>query len=132
MIVNIVASYLEDLSATHPICNELGNTLTFGTNLFIGIEPTKSVDTLTLIPYGGKPPNVDNQRQEAALQLRLRTSSRYKSLSVQQACIDNLNCNQLNGEGYMRAINSVPLIIKSEDNDKWIVSVSNYTVKYIK
>ena len=132
MILNKVASYLENLSATHAICSALGSTMTFGTNLFIGIEPIKTVSTITLIPYSGSPPNMDNQRQTAALQIRLRTNSRYKSLSVQQACIDNLHTNTLNGNGKMYSRDSAPIIIKSEDNDKWIISVSNYIVKYVK
>ena len=132
MIVNVVASYLDNMSATHSICDALDTTFTFGSNLFIGIEPNTTVDTMTIIPYGGPPPNVDKYRQETALQLRFKTSSRYKSLSVQQACIDNLDSNYLSGNGYMRANSSAPLIIGSIDNDRWIVSVSNFTVKYIK
>ena len=132
MIVNVIASYLEDLSATHPICSSFGDTLEFSSNLFIGIEPIKTVSTITLIPYSGSPPNMDNQRQTAALQIRLRTNSRYKSLSVQQACIDNLHTNTLSGNGKMYSRDSAPLIIKSEDGDKWIISVSNYIVKYVK
>jgi len=132
MIINSVASYLCDLSVTHPICDKLDSTLTFGSNLFIGIEPIKTVSTITLIPYSGSPPNMDNQRQTAALQIRLRTNSRYKSLSVQQACIDNLHTNTLNGNGKMYSRDSAPIIIKSEEGDKWIISVTNFTVKYIK
>ena len=136
MIVNTVALYLESLTATDvagsPICKAFGDSFTFGTNLFIGLEPVSTVDTLTIIPYGGLRPDRDKKRQAAAIQLRFKTSSRYKSLSVQQACIDTLDSNYLNGGGFMRANSSAPMIIMSEDNDRKIVSVSNYIVKYIK
>lgn len=132
MIVNDIATYMEDLTATHPICSAMGGTFANGVNLFVAYEPKKDVDTLTIIPYSGARPNRDKQRQTAAIQLRLKTHSRYKALNVQQACIDNLDSNYLNGNGFMRANESAPLIIGSIDNDRWTISVSNYTVKYLK
>ena len=131
MITNILASYLETLTATNPICSALGDTFTFNENLFIGFEQEKKVSAITIIPYPGPKPNVDNRRQTAAIQLRLRTKSRYKSLSVQQACIDTLNMNDLNGGGRMRANSSTPFVIGSEENDKWQISVSSYIIKFV-
>ena len=132
MIVNVIASYLETLTATNPICSALGDTFTFNTNLFIGFEQEKTVSAVTIIPYPGPKPNIDGQRQTAGIQLRLRTDSKYKALYVQQACIDNLDCNKLNGNGFMRANSSTPMVIEMQENGKWVISVSNYLVKYVK
>ena len=134
MIVNTLASYMESLTATNTICNEFGETFNFGTNLFIGFEPEKDTDTVTLIPYSGTQPNIDSKRQEAAIQIRLKTSSRYKALAVQQACIDTLDMNTLNSKCFMRANNSAPLLLSygNSNTDRWKVSVSNYMIKYVK
>jgi len=132
-ICNTVASYLTDLTATNAICSALGATLSFGTNLFIGIEPAdKDVSVVTIIPYGGSPPNVDNQRQNPSVQVRVNSITRQGALTIQQSLINELHMNKLSGEGLMMSNDSAPLLIGSFEGGQKTISVSNYTVKHIK
>ena len=132
-ICNVVASYLSDLTATNPICVALGTTLQTGTNLYIGVEPAgKSVSIVTLIPYGGSPPMADRYRQEPSIQVRVNSVTREGALSIQQALINELHMNQLNGNGQITCNNSAPLFIGSFEGGRHTISVSNYNVKHIK
>jgi hypothetical protein len=131
-IVNIVASYLEDLTATHPICSALGDTLTFGENMFIGGEVATETNGISIIPYGGSPPNIDGNRQDASIQIRSRTTSRYKALEVQQALINTLHMNELNGDGFVQANQSAPIILDTEMGGRFTICISNYRVKHVK
>lgn len=132
-ICNAVASYLEDLTATNAICSALGTTLEFGTNLFIGIEPAdKDVTTVTLIPYGGGPPLPDKYRQEPSIQIRVNSVTRQGALTVQQAIINELHMNQLNGNGQITCNNSAPLLIGSFEGGQHTISVSNFNVKHVR
>lgn len=131
-ILNTIASYLENLSATHPVCSALGTTLAFGTNLFIGGTEATQADTITLIPYGGVMPDPDGNRQNPSIQIDTRTSSRYKGLETQQALINTFHMNELNGGGLMRAVQSAPIALGIEFGGRYILYVSNYDIKHIK
>ena len=131
-ILNTVASYLTDLSATHSITTALGTTLTFGTNLFIGGCEATEANTITLIPYGGSAPNIDGNRQNPSIQIESRTTSRYKGIEFQQALINFLHMNELGGQGLVQANNSIPIPLGTERGGRYIIMVSNYHVKHIK
>ena len=130
--MNTLASYLTNLGATHAIPTALGTTFTFGSNLFIGIAPATSADSLTIIPYGGSAPNIDNLRQNPAIQIRSRTTSRQTAVSTQQALINNLHTNELSGGGKMFAVQSVPIFLGSDEGGEYVITVSNYEIKHIK
>jgi len=131
-ICNAVASYLEDLTATNAVNVALGTTMEYGRNLFIGIEPATKVDTITLTPYGGSPPNVDRQRQNPSIQIRSNTNTRQKALSVQQSLINLLSMNELNGNGFVRCNQSAPIIGGVSEGGEWIIAFSNYNIKHVK
>lgn len=130
-ILNAIASTLEDLSATHYVCSSFGDTFD-ETNLFLGFEMDADIDTVTLIPYGGGASDPDGYRQNPSVQVRLRTTSRYKALDTQQALINYLHMNQLNGKGVMYANQSNPLLLGAQDGGEWVISTSNYIIKHVK
>ena len=130
-ILNTVASYLCNLSATHAITVALGTTLTFGTNFFIGGCEATEANTLTLIPYGGSPPNISNT-QNPSVQIETRTISRYIAIELQQALINFLHMNQLEGSGLIQAKQSCPILLSTERGGRLIISVSNYNIKHVK
>lgn len=119
-ILNNIASHLINLSATHAITNAFGTTLTFGTNLFIGGCEATETNTITLIPYGGSPPNKDGNRQNPSVQIESRTNSRYKGIETQQALINELHMNQLSGQGLIQANQSIPIILGTEKGGRYI------------
>jgi hypothetical protein len=131
-ICNTVASYLTNLGATHAICTALGDTLTFGHNLFISIGPATDSNSLTIEPYGGPPPELDKYRQTAAIQIMSRTNSRNDGLNVQQALINDLHMNELSGKGKMFAKHSIPLPLGTFEGGEKFLAVSNYTIRFVK
>lgn len=131
-ICDVVASYLDSLASSNSICSNLGTTFTFGTNLFIGIPPDTTVDYVCITPYGGSQPNSDSYRQNARFQILFDTSNRQKSLTVQQAMINELHMNNMNGSGLIIAIQSTPIILNVYEGGERIQTVSNYEVKYVK
>lgn len=131
-VSNTIASVLANYTATQSICAELGTTLTFGTNMFINLEPEMDDDSLTIISYGGGSPNNDTHRQNPAIQLRLKTNSNRRAETTQQALINTLHMHKLGGKGLMQAVQSAPIILGRPESGEKIVSVSNYNVKYIK
>jgi len=78
-ICNSVASYLTSLTATNPICSEFGSTFTFGTNLFMYLEPDSPSSCVTIIPYGGAPVDSSGYKYESYVQMRIRSTSRQTS-----------------------------------------------------
>lgn len=131
-ICNTVASYLGALTATNPVNVALGTTMEFSRNLFIGIEPATTVDTITITPYGGGAPNVDGQRQNPSIQIRSKTSTRQKALSVQQSLINLLSKNDLSGNGFIRCNQSAPILGGLTEGGQWMIAFSNYDIKHIK
>ena len=131
-ICNIVASYLDNLATTNSICSTVGSTLTFGKNLFIGIPPSTTVDYVCITPYGGSPPDSDGYKQNPRFQILYDTSNREKSLTVQQAIINELHMNNVNGSVLIKAIQSTPIIVNVYAGGERIQSVSNYEAKHIK
>ena len=83
-IINKVASYLERLEATSPLCTALGTEFSYGSNLFIIAEPdVDATNLVTVIPYGGLPPNTqDKNKQEGGFQISIKTRSRARGASV--------------------------------------------------
>ena len=130
-IYNKISDYLISLSATSNVCSELGTTLTTS-NLHIGFESDTDNDSITLIPYSGAPPNSDGNRQNPSVQIRLKTSSREKSMKVQQAIINDLHMNELSGNGKMFAVQSAPSLLEDTEGGEWHISVSNYNIKHVK
>ena len=131
-IFNKISNYICSLLATSNICSELGTTLNVGENLFIGFEPDTANDSITLIPYGGAPPEPDGYKQNPSVQIRLKTSSREKAIKVQQAIINELHMNELSGSGKMFAVQSAPILLPDLEAGEWKISVSNYNIKHVK
>lgn len=131
-VCNLIASYLDSLASTNDICVTLGTTLTFGTNLFIGIPPDTTSDFVCIIPYGGSPPHRDKYRQNPRFQITLDTSSRQKSMTVQQSIINELHMNNINGSALVTALQSTPILLDVYEGGERITSVSNYEAKHVK
>lgn len=130
-VINVVASYLEDLNATCSLCTEFGSSFN-ATNLLLGFSQDVAYDTVVLYPYAGERPNNDRYRQNPSVQIELRTDSKQKAITVQQELINLLHMNSLDGRGKVYATQSAPLIIGQEDGGKWIISVSNYNIKLVR
>jgi len=131
-VASPMAAYLDGLTATNTICVALGTTLVRGANLFIGVEPV-ATECVVIIPYGGAPPFNDGNRQEAAVQILLKTTSRKKALNVQQSIINFLHNNtKAMDSGKIFANQSTPILFGAREGGESIISVSNYTIKHVK
>ena len=132
-ICNKVASYLSNLSATHPACVALGTAFQFSHNMFIGIGPATKSDSIDIIPYGGSSPEPDGYRQNPSIQIRSKTDSRQDGMNLQQALINELHMNGLSGNGKVYAKQSIPIIFDGGiDGGEYIICISNYDIKHIK
>ena len=131
-ILNRVASTLDNLTATNPICVALGTTLTFGTNLFLYSEPSTDVTAVTIIPYGGEPPNKDNYRQMSAFQIQMKAESNQTLMNTQQKILEFLNMKQLSNQGQVRSRDSAPMIIGVTEGGQFKICVTNYYVTHLK
>jgi len=132
-VANEICKYISNLTATNPICVALGTTFTEASNLFLGIEQIKDVDSLTVIPYGGSPPTVD--RHESAVQIRVKSSSNSRSLRMSQATINVLHGNDsvcASAPGKVFAQQSSPIILGYLEGGDYCITVSNYIVKHVK
>jgi len=135
LIVNEVAKYLDDLNATHEVNNLLGTTLSLGNNLFVVYEPQKTATCVTIIPYGGYAPDIDNYKRDSNFQIRLKGRNIHSSLKAAQALIDLLHTNEnvcASTPGKVFAIQSSPIPLGWEEGGEYIIVVGNYRVKYIK
>ena len=138
-IADKVASYLEGLN----IYDDFNATLVSATsnttalNLFIGIEPPTPKDCVSIIPYGGAPPLSDKNRQEAFIQIRVRSTKRSRALSTTQYFINTLTECELENVGKIKCLNSAPIplqpiTIEGREGGELHVMVSNYSIKHIK
>lgn len=135
VISNEFQKYIDGLSATNTICTSFGATLTFGANLFVDTEPAIATQTITIIPFPGAPPDKDRYKYESAVQIRVKGKSVQKSLETSQALINILHENSkvcASQPGKVTADQSTPILLEVLEGGKWIVSVSNFTIKHIK
>jgi hypothetical protein len=128
--VELVASYLDDLTATHAITTAMG-TVFSSSNLFLYTEPVTDADIVTLIPYGGASPDSNNTKQEPAFQIRFKSTNPKKAIDVQQAMIDNLHNNQLGGRGRVKAIQSSPIPLGYTEGGEYFIVTTNYTMRHV-
>jgi len=134
VIVNEVAKYLDNLNATQEVNVALGTTLSLGNNLFIVYEPQTTATTVTVIPYGGAPPDLDNYKRESFFQIRVKGKNIHSSLKASQAMINLLHTNEsvcASTPGKVFAIQSSPIPLGWEENE-YIIVVGNYRCKYVK
>jgi len=131
-VLNLVASHLTTLLATNIICTALGTTLRLGSTLFLGQEPSKDRDLVTLIPYSGEPPDTGGYKYTSHVQIRVKTDSINTGLNTQQAFIRHLHMNELNGRGLMQSLNSAPLIIGSVEGGEKNIFVTNFRIRHLR
>lgn len=132
LISDVIASYLENLTATNEICDALGTTLTENSNLFNGYERKQATDCLSLITYPGGAPNRDKYRQNPSIQIRIKTSNRSTAMKVGQACINVLHMNTIAGNCLMQAINSAPFVFQVQEGGEKVVSTVSFDLKHVK
>ena len=135
VIVDEFRKYFSNLTATNDICSVLGTTFTEGTNLFVGMEPPKKNNCLTIIPFAGSPPSPEGDRHDSIVQLRLKTEHRKKGLETMQSIINTLHnnttvCSSTNGR--IESTTSIPFIAEVHEGGQYVVIVSNFHTKYIK
>lgn len=127
--------YFANLTATSDICDTLGTTLVFGTNLFVGYEPASATRCITITPYDGDPPNIDKERQTSYVQIRVKTPSNRTSFETSQSIINALHCNKnvcASQPGKVFAIQSTAMPLEYQQGGELLVTISNFQVKYIK
>jgi len=135
IIVREVAKYLNNLNATQEVNVALGTTLSLGNNLFIVYEPQTSATTVTIIPYGGLPPDVDNYKRDANFQIRIKGKGIHSSLKAGQALIDLLHTNEsvcASTPGKVFAIQSAPIPLGWEEGGEFLLTVCNFRIRYVK
>lgn len=130
-VINNVASYLESLNATNPICVALGTTLN-SSNCFLLFAQDTDNDSMVISTYAGGPPEMDSYKQNPYVQIRFRTSNKQRSYDFQQALIDNLHNKCIDKYTKMFAVNSAPLISGVTEGSEWVISTSNYQIKYVR
>ena len=131
LVASSLKTYLGDLTATNTICDELGAALTFGTNLFIGIEP-ETTNCITIIPYPGGPPTHDGSRHESSLQMRVKANTSIKSFRVSQSLINTLHNNTSICAGRFSALQSTPVMLNVQEAGDNFITVSNFSIKHVK
>uniref|UniRef100_A0A6M3JSV9 Tail protein n=1 Tax=viral metagenome TaxID=1070528 RepID=A0A6M3JSV9_9ZZZZ len=131
-VLNKVASYLVTLTASNIICSALGTTLRLASTLFLGQEPNKDNDTVTLIPYPGEPPDYGGYKYTSSVQVRVKVDDPQVGLNTQQAFIRQLHMNSLGGRGMMVSVNSAPLCIGSTEGGEKQIYVTSYYVRHIR
>lgn len=135
VISNEFQKYINNLPATNVVCSALGTSLTFGTNLFVDVEPAIATQMITIIPFSGGPPANDRYKYEGAVQIRVKANSVQKSLETSQALINILHGNTVtcaSQPGKVYADQSTPFILEVLEGGKWVISVANYTIRHIK
>jgi hypothetical protein len=134
-IANEIGKYFTGLAATNLVCTEFGTTFTNGKNMFIGIEPVSATQCISIIPYGGAPPSIEGNRQEAAVQIRVKTLKKSTGLRTSQAVINTLHANTsvcASQPGKVYAVQSSPIFLDQYEGGKYVITVSNYYIKHIK
>lgn len=130
-ICNTVASYLTTLTATSNLYSDFGAVLTFGTNLFLYLEPDTPSSCITLIPYQSPGPDQSGYKYESYIQIRVKSTTRQKVINTGQ-CLINILHNKEGSSYKIYALNSTPYIFDIRDGGAEIVSVSNYKIKHIR
>jgi len=130
-----VADELKDwfgsLTATSDIISDLGDTLTFGTNMSIAME-LNSTQCLSILPYGGGAPSVEGERQNPSVQLRFKSPNRQRAYSVMQSLINTLHGKKgvITG-GRLWAKQSTPIPLEVREGGEQIVVVANFEGKHV-
>jgi len=135
VISNEFYKFFDGLTATNAVCVSLGTTFTKGTNLFVDYESPAATQMLSVISFGGGPPDADTYKYTSGVQVRVKANSRQKSLEMNQAAINTLHMNQkvcASTNGIVLADQSSPIILEVVNAGQYYITVSNYTVKYIK
>lgn len=134
-ICNEFKRYLGNLTATSTVATALGTTLTFGSNLFIDVEPAIATQLVTVISLPGAPPSLEGERQESNVQIRVKAKTVQKSVETTQALINKLHNNTnvcASSAGKVYAEQSSPFIIGHQEGGNYTITVSNYTIKHVK
>lgn len=125
-----VGRHFESLASTHEILVNFGATqFVDGTNLFYVIEPPTPTDCVTLIPYGGAPPDTGHRfAQYPSMQVRVKADGVAKGYKVTQSVINELHQNVSLGSDIPMACfaqQSAPLFLEFDDED-YPVFVCNF------
>lgn len=100
---------------------------TFGTDLFIGYEPTTPTNTVTLYPTGGRPPKTDG-KEYPSIQVRIRSedypTGYNKAMEIYRLLHKQTDfLNEWRGRCF--ALQSAPLFMGHGENAEFIFT-QNY------
>jgi len=135
-LVEDLETYFLSLTATSAICSNFGTTFTSNANLFIVVEPASPTNSLTIIPYGGSPPdNRHKYAQYPSVQIRIKASTAAKGYKTGQAVINTMHQNDRVGSNIkMKCFckNSAPIFLKFDEEDYpvWVINMDIMHVKY--
>lgn len=133
-LVRKVAAHFESLTATNPIRSNFGAALSFGTNLFIGIVPATPTNCVTIIPYGGAPPDTRTRKaQYPSLQVRVRYNSYQTCYKVTQAVINHMHMKDnfsASIRGIAYAVQSQPIFLEYDESENPVM-VANFDFRII-
>lgn len=132
--VNEISKYLNNLTATNPICDALNTTLTEGKNLFSWQEPMTATQMISIIPYLGSSPQTKD-KYESAVQIRIKAKSNKRAAETGQAIIQNFHKNGnicASKTGIVLANNSNPMFLAPLEGGEWSITVANFTVRHVR
>jgi hypothetical protein len=124
------------LASSHEILTNMGATqFVENTNLFYIIEPATPNNCVTIIPYGGSPPETGHKWAQApSVQIRVKADGVAKGYKVTQAVINELDMNVSVGSNIPMktyALQSAPMFLKWDEED-YPCFVCNFDIKHVK
>ena len=132
-------SYITDVKDF--LCNNatisaaFGTTVLCGNSMYIGFEPNKPSNCITIFPYGGEAPEPNSKyKYNANVQVRVRATSFPVSYNTCQSIIDEMHYNTsvlASTNGIMYAMESQPIFLTRDENNRTI-HVCNFRSKYVR
>lgn len=135
-LVTDVGTHFRSLASDNEILTNFNATkFVANTNLFYLIEPDTPRECVTIIPYGGGPPDRRHRgAQTPAFQVRVKHTSVARGYRTTQAIINNLHMNDAVGSDIpmkVFAIQSAPMFMGWDEED-YPVYVCNFDVMLVK
>jgi hypothetical protein len=135
-LVEDIGTHFRGLASTHEILTNFGATqFVENSNLFYIVEPATPNNSVTIIPYGGSPPDITHKNaQYPSCQIRVKASGVAKGYRVTQAIINELHQNNELGSNIPMkcfANQSSPMFLKWDEED-YPVYVCNFDFMHVK
>lgn len=135
MIIDEFRKYFANLAATNTVCVDFGTTFTYGTNLFVGIEPAEDSNIVVILPSPGNIPSSEGDRQNPDVVVRVKHTSVQSSLKTSQDIINLFHGNTnvcASKPGRIYALQSSPRITGFRESGEYCITETNFSVKHVK